>query len=70
MVEKETSGALRSNSPTSKATGVAPGGPSLVNAAPPATQAAPWRQYGLRFLVALIKQSNQPRPNSGTDKGG
>jgi hypothetical protein len=63
MRERETSGTPRSNSTTSTATSAASGGPSLGSVALPTTRAVPPRQYSLHFLVALIKQSDQPHPS-------
>jgi hypothetical protein len=69
MVEKETSGAPQSNSPTPMATGAAPGGSSLPHATRPTPLIPPSRCYGLRFLVAFIKQSNREHPYNGPSQG-
>ena len=53
-MEKETSGALQSSSPTSKATGAVPGGPFQT----PAVMIPSPPPYALRFLIALITKAN------------
>jgi hypothetical protein len=70
MVEKETSGAPQSNSPTPEATGAAPGGSSFLGAMPPTDLAAPTECYYLRLLVAAIKQANQEPTDKGPNQGG
>jgi hypothetical protein len=63
MADSETSRALHNRSLTSKATGATPGGPSPASrAVPTRTPMAP-HGYSLRYLISIIKSSQQKSPS-------
>jgi hypothetical protein len=59
MAEKQTSGALHNERLTSPMYGAAPGGSAHAESA---AALAP-HQWTLRFLVAVVKTSNQKKPS-------
>ena len=69
MVEKETSGTTRSNSPTPKVTVAASGGCSFPNATPPAPPVSPTQCHGLSLLIAYSSSPNQQHPDKEPNQG-
>jgi hypothetical protein len=63
MAESETSRTLHNDRLTSKASGAALGGPSRASKAMPTPAPMAPHGYTLRFLISIIKNSQQRSPS-------